>query len=149
MKHRLIAFVLLSAALLVGTRLYSQSLNAIQTVVPFLIIAPDSRAGAMGDAGVATTPDVYSMHWNPAKFAFIDGKAGVGISYAPWLRNLVPDINIAYLTGYKRIDTRQVFAASLIYSSLGLVPLTDEYGNALRNICLLYTSPSPRDRTRS
>jgi hypothetical protein len=88
----------------------------------------------MGDAGVATSPDVYSMHWNPAKFAFIDGNAGIGISYAPWLRNLVPDINIAYLTGYKRIDTKQVFAASLIYSSLGRVQLTDEFGNQLRDI---------------
>ena len=78
--------------------MYSQDdLNAIQTVVPFLTIAPDSRAGGMGDAGVATSPDVYSMHWNPAKFAFIDGNGGIGLSYAPWLRNLVPDINIAYL----------------------------------------------------
>jgi hypothetical protein len=133
MKHRLIAFVLLSTTLLAGTRLYSQSssgeLNAIQTVVPFLIIAPDSRAGAMGDAGVATSPDVYSMHWNPAKFAFIDGKAGIGISYVPWLRNLVPDINIAYLTGYKRIDKKQVISGSLIYSSLGDVQFMDIYGN--------------------
>jgi hypothetical protein len=86
----------------------------------------------MGDAGVATSPDVYSMHWNPAKFAFIDGNAGLGISYSPWLRNLVPDINIAYLAGYKRIDTKQVFAASLLYSSLGDVPFTDEFGNLQR-----------------
>ncbi len=104
-------------------------LNAIQTVVPFLTIAPDSRAGAMGDAGVATSPDVYSMHWNPAKFAFIDGKGGVGISYSPWLRNLVPDINIAYLSGYYRIDKKQVISGSLIYSSLGDVDFTDSYGN--------------------
>src|ERR1035437_898510 len=138
MKKKIIALVLfliaLSGETIVLAQQSSGELNAIQTVVPFLTIAPDSRAGAMGDAGVATSPDVYSMHWNPAKFAVIDGNAGLGISYAPWLRNLVPDINIAYLTGYKRIDTRQVFAASLIYSSLGLVPLTDEYGNALRNI---------------
>ncbi len=113
--------------------LYAQELNAIQTVVPFLTIAPDSRAGAMGDVGVATTPDVYSQHWNPAKFAFIDGKAGVGISYSPWLRNLVPDINIAYLTGYYRIDKKQVASASLLYSSLGDVPFTDEFGNLVRN----------------
>jgi hypothetical protein len=138
MKKEKVAVVLLLLVLAGNSTLFSQQssgqLNAIQTVVPFLTIAPDSRAGAMGDAGVATSPDVYSMHWNPAKFAFIDGNAGLGISYAPWLRNLVPDINIAYLTGYKRIDTKQVFAASLIYSSLGLVPLTDEYGNPLRNI---------------
>ena len=73
-----------------------------------------------------------AMHWNPAKFAFIDGNAGVGISYSPWLRNLVPDINIAYLAGYKRIDTKQVLSASLLYSSLGDVPFTDEFGNLER-----------------
>jgi hypothetical protein len=103
--------------------------RAIQTVVPFLTISPDSRAGAMGDAGAATSPDVYSLHWNPAKYAFIDGDGGVGISYSPWLRNLVPDINIAYLSGYKRLDSKQVLAASLFYSSLGDVPFTDDFGN--------------------
>ena len=136
MNRRIIIIVLLLMTLSVTTKLYSQDnsgeLNAIQTVVPFLTIAPDSRAGAMGDAGAATTPDVYSMHWNPAKFAFIDGNGGVGISYAPWLRNLVPDINIAYLTGYKRIDTKQVISASLLYSSLGDIPFTDEAGYELR-----------------
>ncbi len=110
----------------------SDELNAIQTVVPFLTIAPDSRAGAMGDAGVATSPDIYSMHWNPSKFAFIDGNGGVGISYSPWLRTLVPDINIAYLAGYKRIDKRQVAAASLLYSSLGDIQFTDDLGNLQR-----------------
>ncbi len=135
MNKREITIVFLLLTLTLTTKLYSQNsgeLNAIQTVVPFLTIAPDSRAGAMGDAGVATTPDVYSMHWNPAKFAFIDGDGGVGISYAPWLRNLVPDINIAYLTGYKRLDSKQVISGSLIYSSLGVVPFTDDFGNLTR-----------------
>jgi hypothetical protein len=136
MKTKRIATVLILIALSGSTLIFSQQssggLNAIQTVVPFLTIAPDSRAGAMGDAGVATSPDIYSMHWNPSKFAFIDGNGGVGISYSPWLRNLVPDINIAYLTGYKRIDTKQVIAASLLYSSLGPVPFTDEFGNLER-----------------
>lgn len=138
MNRIVITIFLFLLTFVVTSKVYSQpnsgELNAIHTVVPFLTIAPDSRAGAMGDAGVATTPDVYSMHWNPAKFAFIDGDGGVGISYAPWLRNLVPDINIAYLTGYKRLDAKQVLSGSLIYSSLGLVPLTDEWGNPLRNI---------------
>jgi len=136
MKKKIIAIVLFLLVLSGRTILLSQQstgeLNAIQTVVPFLTIAPDSRAGAMGDAGVATSPDVYSQHWNPAKFAFIDGNAGVGISYSPWLRNLVPDINIAYLAGYKRLDTKQVLSASLLYSSLGDVPFTDEFGNLER-----------------
>jgi len=132
MKKR-ITPVILFLLLFAGTvKIYSQELNAIQTVVPFLSIAPDSRAGAMGDAGVATSPDAYSQHWNPAKFAFIDGKAGVGISYSPWLRNLVPDINIAYLTGYYRIDEKQVASGSLLYSSLGDVPFTDDFGNLER-----------------
>jgi len=107
--------------------------NVIQTVVPFLTIAPDSRAGALGDAGVATAPDLYSMHWNPAKYAFIDGNGGFGMSYSPWLRALVPDINLAYLTGYYRLDSRQVLAASLMYSSLGEIQFTDDYGNYQRD----------------
>jgi hypothetical protein len=135
MKKTKFALLLLLTAFTGNTLLFSQSsdeLNAIQTVVPFLSIAPDSRSGAIGDAGVATSPDAYSMHWNPAKFAFIDGESGVGISYAPWLRNLVPDINIAYLGGYKRLDSKQVLSASLLYSSLGDVPFTDDFGNLER-----------------
>ncbi len=136
MKKKRVALLLFLVALSGRMVLFSQQstgeLNAIQTVVPFLTIAPDSRAGGMGDAGVATSPDVFSMHWNPAKFAFIDGNGGIGLSYAPWLRNLVPDINIAYLAGYKRLDQKQVLAASLLYSSLGDVPFTDDFGNLER-----------------
>lgn len=136
MKNKAIALILILIS--AGTyNVFSQAssgeLNAIQTVVPFLTIAPDSRAGAMGDAGVATSPDVYSQHWNIAKFAFIDGKGGAGISYSPWLRALVPDINIAYLSGYLRIDPKQVVSSSLLYSSLGDIPFTDDFGNLQRN----------------
>ncbi len=115
-----------------SVRLEAQ-LNAIQTAVPFLTIAPDSRSGSMGDVGVATSPDVSSQHWNPAKFAFINGKGGVGISYSPWLRNLIGDINLAYLSGYYRFDERQVMSASLTYFSLGNIAFTDIYGNTTRN----------------
>ena len=107
--------------------------NVIQTVVPFLTIAPDSRAGALGDVGVATSPDLYSMHWNPAKYAFIDGNGGFGISYIPWLRALVPDMNIASLIGYYRIDSRQVIAGSLLYMNLGDIKFMDVYGNFQRD----------------
>jgi hypothetical protein len=112
-----------------NSKLFSQNYNPITTVVPWLTIAPDSRAGALGDAGVATSPDVYSMHWNPAKFAFIDGKAGIGISYIPWLRALIPDINLAFLSGYFRFDKKQVISGSLMYSSYGKVDFTDNDGN--------------------
>src|SRR5512140_917754 len=109
MKKLSFALLVILIAVSGSTMLYAQNTaNPIVTVVPFLTIAPDSRAGGMGDAGVATSPDMYSMHWNPAKFAFIDGNGGIGLSYTPWLRNLVPDINIAYLAGYKRIDSKQV-----------------------------------------
>jgi hypothetical protein len=137
MKKKTIEIILFFLATTTSVKVFSQAssgeINAIQTVVPFLTIAPDSRAGAIGDAGVATSPDCYSMHWNPAKFAFIDGNGGVGISYAPWLRTLVPDINIAYLAGYGRIDSKQVISGSLLYSSLGDIPFTDDFGNLQRN----------------
>ena len=86
-------------------------LNTIQTAVPFLTIAPDSRSGAMGDVGAATTPDVNSQHWNIGKYAFIENTGGFAISYTPWLRNLIPDINLAYLSGYYRIETTNRWSA--------------------------------------
>lgn len=104
-------------------------INTISTAVPFLTITPDSRAGGMGDVGVATSPDPNSMHWNPAKYAFVDNNMGLSISYTPWLRKLIPDINLAYLSGYKRIDKHQVFALSLLYFSLGDITFTDIVGN--------------------
>ena len=136
MMNKTLGILFCILASTVSLKVFSQTssgeLNAIQTVVPFLTIAPDSRAGAMGDAGVATSPDCYSMHWNAAKFAFIDGKGGVGISYSPWLRTLVPDINIAYIAGYGRIDSKQVVSGSLLYSSLGDIQFTDDFGSIQR-----------------
>jgi len=104
-------------------------LNAIQTAVPFLSIAPDSRGGGMGDVGVASTPDVNSQHWNIGKYAFLDSKGGFAISYTPWLRNLIPDINLAYLTGFFRIDEQQVISTSLRYFSLGNITFTNIDGS--------------------
>ncbi len=108
-----------------------ESINTITTAVPFLMIAPDARSGAMGDAGVSSTPDANSMHWNPAKYAFIEKDMGFSVSYSPWLRKLVNDINLAYLGFYKRIDDRQAVAATLLYFSLGDITFTDEMGNSL------------------
>jgi hypothetical protein len=141
LKRPFIALVLLTAFL---TSSYPQgsgtvtnkllgTLNAIQTTVPFLTIAPDSRAGAMGDLGVATMPDVNSQHWNAAKYPFIKGQAGVSLAYTPWLRNIVNDINLGYLTGYYRFDERQVVSASLRYFSLGEVIFRDMEGVLVGN----------------
>lgn len=106
-------------------------LNTITTAVPFLMIAPDARGGALGDAGVSTSPDANSMHWNPAKYAFVDKKMGFAISFSPWLRKLVNDIYLGYLTGYYKIDDRQTVAMGLRYFSLGQILFTDEIGNPL------------------
>ena len=93
--------------------------NVISTAVPFMSIAPDARSSAMGDIGVSTSPDVYSMHWNPAKYAFIQEDFSVGLAYSPWLRTLVNDMNIAYLGMAKRVSPKSTVAATMRYFTLG------------------------------
>lgn len=105
--------------------------NVISTAVPFMLIAPDARSSAMGDVGVSTSPDVYSMHWNPAKYAFIQDDFSVGLAYSPWLRKLVPDMNIAYLGLSKRVSPKSTVAATLRYFSLGKMIFTDENNSNL------------------
>lgn len=112
---------------------YLGQTNTITTAVPFLLIAPDARSGAMGDVGGASTPDAASMHWNPAKYAFIESKAGFSASYSPWLQAIVSDINLAYVSGYYRIDDQQTIAASLLFFSLGDINFTDIQGESIGN----------------
>jgi hypothetical protein len=106
-------------------------LNTITTAVPFLLIAPDSRSGAMGDVGVATSPDANSIHWNPAKLAFSSQDIGVSISYVPWLRALVPDINLSYITGFKKLDDEQAVGLEMRYFSLGDITFTNITGDVI------------------
>ncbi len=106
--------------------------NLLHPAVPLLTVAPDSRAASLGDAGVATSPDVNSQHWNPAKYAIIPKKWGISISYIPWLRELTNDINLAYLVGYYKIDDLQSVSASLRYFSLGQMVFTNEQGQTLK-----------------
>ena len=113
--------------------LAGKQINTITTAVPFLLITPDSRSGAMGDVGVAISPDANSIHWNPAKLAFIKNDAGFSMSYSPWLRKLVNDINLAYVTGYKKIDEFSTVSASLRYFSLGNITFTDQTGGTIRD----------------
>ena len=109
----------------------SNYLNVITTAVPFLEIAPDARAGGMGDAGVATSTDANAIHWNPAKMAFAEKEMGVSISYTPWLRALVPDINLAYLSFYKKFNDQQALGISMRYFSLGDITFTDVVGTEI------------------
>lgn len=117
---RKILFVNIFALLALGA--YAQDdVNPIQTAMPSLNIAPDARAGGMGDAGVATAPDVYSQHWNAAKYAFSSSKAGFGISYTPWLRKIINDIALVYGVGYYKLgnENNQALSASIRYFSIG------------------------------
>ena len=106
-------------------------LNTITTAVPFLMITPDSRSGSMGDVGVATSPDASSISTNPAKYSFIKDDLGFSISYVPWLRALVPDINLSYISGYKKLNQNDAVAFELRYFSLGDITFTDILGNTL------------------
>lgn len=103
--------------------------KTITTAVPFLLVAPDSRSGGMGEAGVAIADDANAMHWNPAQLAFLDKRMGFAMSYSPWLRALgIPDINLMYLSGYFNTGGKGVVGASLRYFSLGEIQFTDNLG---------------------
>lgn len=108
--------------------------NPITTQLSFLTISPESRGGAMGDAGAATSPDVYSQYWNPAKYAFIEDQFGLGISYTPWLRALVNDIGLIDLSGYYRFDDLQTVSSSLRFFSMGEIQGTDPQGEPTKSI---------------
>ena len=95
--------------------------NPVNTSVTSQTIAPDARSAGMGDVGVATDPDVVSQYWNPAKYPFTISRAGVALNYTPWLRQLVSDMDLAYLAGYYRIGDYSAVSASLRYFSLGEV----------------------------
>ena len=99
----------------------------ITTGVPFLLIAADARAGGMGDIGVATSADAFAQQWNPSKYAFSIAKQGVGITYTPYLSNLVNDIFLGNLTYYNRINERSAVAGSFRYFSLGDIELRDTF----------------------
>ncbi|MDR2057161.1 MAG: type IX secretion system outer membrane channel protein PorV [Dysgonamonadaceae bacterium] len=114
----------------------TNAFNPVTVSVPSLTIAPDARGGGMGDIGVATEPDMSSQYWNPAKYAFAYSKAGVNLSYTPWLRNLVDDIDLVFLSGYYKLgdSDRQAIGASLRYFSLGSITITDRSGKELTRV---------------
>ncbi len=102
--------------------------NPITVAVPFISFAPDSRASAMGDVGVATSPDVNSIHWNNGKLAFIEEDFGFSFSHSPWLASIVNDMSLNYLSFYAKIDRTQTFGVSLRYFDLGEIQLVEEIG---------------------
>ena len=127
MKHKTTKNIICLAAALSLPAIVSHGVTSLS-------VAPDARGGGMGDIGAATDPDVNSQYWNPAKYPFTISRAGLAVSYTPWLRKLVSDIDLAYVAGYYRIGDWQAISASLRYFSLGEVPLTDNIGNQLSTI---------------
>lgn len=107
-------------------------LNTITTALPFLGINPDSRSGAMGDAGTALSGNSSSIMWNTAMLNFAESKSEIGISYTPWLRQLTNDMHLSYLSGYSRVGTRHVIGGALRYFSLGEITFTDNAGGVIR-----------------
>ena len=128
-KLRILAallFVAISSA--VNAQEKTDIFNPERNSVTSQTIAPDARAAGMGDVGAATDPDVNSQYWNPAKYPFCISRAGVAVNYTPWLRQLVNDMDLAYLAGYYRIGDYSAVSASLRYFSLGEVMTSENAG---------------------
>lgn len=130
MKHLKILTVMVFAAVSLGANAQEKTdiFNPERNSVTSQTIAPDARAAGMGDVGAATDPDVNSQYWNPAKYPFCISRAGVALNYTPWLRQLVNDMDLAYLAGYYRIGDYSAVSASLRYFSLGEVNMSEEVG---------------------
>lgn len=121
-------FFSLSTAAQISTGQLDGRTNTINTAVPFLRISPDARAGAMGDVGVATSPDANSIYWNQAKLPFATTRSAISVTYTPWLKELVNDVFLATLAGYYQLDEFQTVSGSLRYFSLGTINFTDING---------------------
>jgi len=128
--------ILLIFTVVIATNMKSYAQNdgstrewgTITTAVPFLMIGPDARSGGMGDVGAATTPDGNSIYWNASKLAFVEKSVGFNVSYVPWLKGLVDDIGLGYVSGYSKIGDKQTVGASLRYFSLGNITFTNDQG---------------------
>ena len=131
------ASIVIILMILFSIGLQAQS-RAIETAVPYLLYAPDSRGTALGTIGAASQPDAFSMHWNPAKYAFSDKKFGVAVSYTPWYWLLIQDYDpLDFSFGYKgfnlyfKIHEKMAIATSMEYYSIGEMTFTDEFGGEL------------------
>ena len=118
-------FILLIFLFFTISKTKSQERRVITTAVPFLMISADARASGLGEQGVATSPDAFSQHWNPSKYAFLENRSAVGISYTPYLSKLVSDVFLANLNYYKVIDDRSSWSTSFKYFSLGDIDILE------------------------
>lgn len=131
----LLLLLMVSGALVVQAQQMSYSetdgrINTVNTAVPFLRIAPDARSGAMGNTGIALSPDANSVYWNLSGLSFAQDTAEVSVSYTPWLRQMANDVFISYISAYKQLDDMQTIGASLRYFDMGNIELTDFQGQS-------------------
>lgn len=136
MKGTRLPYFLIFASVMSVVSVQAQNLDLegrtkYSTAVPFLTIAPDARSAGMGDVGAATSADASSIYWNPAKLAFIESDFGGSLSYTPWLRNLVNDMSLSYLSMFSKIREEDAVGLSLRYFDLGDIQFTDNDGNNL------------------
>ncbi len=124
---RILNVILLSVFLLT-LKSQAQISRPISTAVPFLLISPDSRAAALGDAGVASSPDANAIYWNTAKLAFINKQMGVTASYTPWLADIIDDMGLAHAAIYKKLNKDQAVSMSLTYFDQGKINFTTQTG---------------------
>lgn len=129
MKKILSIMMILLSCIAVKAQDKTNMFNPVNSAVTSQTIAPDARSAGMGDVGVATDPDAASQFWNPAKYPFCISRAGVALNYTPWLRQLVSDMDLAYLSGYYRIGDYSAVSGSLRYFSLGEVMLSSGQDN--------------------
>lgn len=129
MKKILSIIIILLSCIAVKAQDKTNMFNPVNSAVTSQTIAPDARSAGMGDVGVATDPDATSQFWNPAKYPFCISRAGVALNYTPWLRQLVSDMDLAYLSGYYRIGDYSAVSGSLRYFSLGEVMLSSGQGD--------------------
>lgn len=136
MNSRLRTFLFSALFALLSNISLAQDYNPIPVAMPSLQFAPDARGGGMGDIGAATMPDVFSQHWNAAKYPFITSNAGISFSYTPWLSKLVSDINLLYASGYWKPenDNLSAISASLRYFSLGSIDIADMNGEFWQSV---------------
>ncbi len=117
----------------VDTTFLGQTGRVITTALPFLMISPDARASGMGDIGAATKPDNHSIYWNPAKTAFLEEDFGLAVSYTPWLKKIIDDMSISYLSVYKKITREQAVGIEFKYFDLGDIMFTDQSGDDIQD----------------
>src|SRR5688572_25996193 len=133
MTKKLTAALLLVTGAMTVQAQSADTINVVTTAVPFLRISPDSRAGGMGDLGVATSADASSAFWNLAKTPFATNNIGISLTYTPWLKDLgLNDVYLLSLAGYYKLDDQQAIGASLRYFSLGDIQFTNESGQELQ-----------------